>query len=189
MAEKSATRRSFGAAEGTAGLGVDIVEVDRVKRALERTPRFAERVFTEGERAYCSSKRFPERHYAARFAAKEAVSKALGTGFRGFGVSDIEVVLDEKGKPSVALHGFAAQLAAEKGIVAVHISLSHTSALAVANAVAVTAEALPRRDEHENPQQQLLKAFKDVRGVLDEIEARRTGIDPDDREDGRGNGA
>lgn len=160
-----------------AGLGVDIIEVERVMRAMQRTPRFAESVFTDDERAYCDSHAHPDRHYAARFAAKEAVAKALGTGFSGFGPHDIEVALNDKGKPVAVLAGRAAEAAEAAGVIAVHLSLSHTSELAIANAVAVTQEALPQRDERENPQERLLRAFKDVRGVLDEIDARRTGAD------------
>ena len=82
---------AFPVAEGQVGLGVDIVEIARVRRILERTPSFRERVFSEEERAYCDAAANPEVHYATRFAAKEAVVKALGTGFtRGIGVRDIE---------------------------------------------------------------------------------------------------
>lgn len=158
-----------------AGLGVDIVEVERVARACERSARFTQRVFTEGERAYCEAHGHPERHYAARFAAKEAVAKALGTGFRGFGPQDVEVVLNEKGRPGIELHGGAAAVAAEAGIIAVHVSLSHTSGMAVANAVAVTEETLPHRDKGETPQEKLFKAFKEARTLLDELDAHQRG--------------
>ena len=84
--------------EGQVGLGVDIVEIERMRRILERTPSFARKVFSEAERAYCDGKAQPEVHYATRFAAKEAVVKALGTGFsEGIGVRDIEVRRTSKG--------------------------------------------------------------------------------------------
>ena len=83
------------ALEGQVGLGVDIVEIARMRRILERTPRFRERVFSEEERAYCDATANPETHYATRFAAKEAVVKALGTGFsRGIGVRAAEKRVD-----------------------------------------------------------------------------------------------
>ncbi len=95
------------------GLGVDIIEIDRMKRILERTPSFRIRIFSEGEREYCDSKARPEVHYALRFAAKEAVLKALGIGFTGVRATDVEVAHDKKGKPIALLHGSAAKLAEE----------------------------------------------------------------------------
>jgi holo-[acyl-carrier protein] synthase len=86
------------------GIGTDIVEIDRVKDAMERTPTFKTRVFTEREIAYVEKKKMAYHSYAARFAAKEAVSKAVGTGIRGFSVLDIEILNDELGKPYVILH-------------------------------------------------------------------------------------
>ncbi|MFR4802503.1 MAG: holo-ACP synthase [Eggerthellaceae bacterium] len=82
----------------TVGLGVDIVEIARMRRVMERTPSFAAKVFTEGERAYCESKANPTTHYAARFAAKEAVCKALGSGILvdGMRMTDVEVVRDSR---------------------------------------------------------------------------------------------
>ena len=94
--------------EGQVGLGVDIVEIERMRRILARTPSFARKVFSEAERAYCDAKANPEVHYATRFAAKEAVVKALGTGFsEGIGVRDIEVRRTTKGRPYVVLTGRA----------------------------------------------------------------------------------
>ena len=78
-----------------AGIGVDIVEIDRIERILERTPSFARRVFTEEEISYCERTRRPAEHYAGRFAAREAVLKALGTGFSGgIGLKDVWVTRD-----------------------------------------------------------------------------------------------
>ena len=103
--------------DGTVGLGVDVIEIERMQRILARTKSFAAKVYSEAERAYCDKKANPAAHYATRFAAKEAVVKALGTGFSdGIWVRDIEVVRDKKGKPSVVLTGRAREVAEEQGI-------------------------------------------------------------------------
>lgn len=153
-----------------AGLGVDIVEIDRMRSALERHPRMKERLFSEEERTYCENRNRPEIHYAMRFAAKEAVLKALGTGFSGMRFRDVEVVRDERGRPVPRLAGRAAEVAEEAGVVEMHLSLSFTHANAVASAVAIT-EAMrpPREPEIETPQQRLAASFKDARALLDEI--------------------
>lgn len=119
------------------GVGVDAIEVERVRAALRRTPSLLGRLFTVGEQAACVTRCGDLRYggLAARFAAKEAVAKALGTGVRGFRWLDVEVESDEFGKPSVRLHGAAAERAADLGVAAVHLSLSHSPTLAVANAV------------------------------------------------------
>ncbi len=116
------------------GIGIDAVEVDRFRRVLGRRPGLAGRLFTDGERAGTGG-RDPAPRLAARFAAKEAVAKALGTGIRGFAFLDVEVHSDELGRPLVALHGGAARLAAQLGVDRVHLSLSTGVDLAVANAV------------------------------------------------------
>jgi holo-[acyl-carrier protein] synthase len=113
------------------GIGTDVLEVARMQAALERTPTLRDRLFTPAEQAV----RTPAR-LAARFAAKEAVAKALGTGITGFAFRDIEVVGDQDGRPEVRLHGAAAEAATARGVVRVHVSLSHTGVVAVANAVA-----------------------------------------------------
>ncbi|MBQ3302614.1 MAG: holo-ACP synthase, partial [Eggerthellaceae bacterium] len=123
--------------DGTVGLGVDIVEIERMKALLERSPAFMSRVFSADEQAYCNKKASPATHYATRFAAKEAVVKALGTGFsNGIGVRDIEVVRSSSGKPSVVLSGRAREIANELGVRELSISLSYTHAEAVACAMA-----------------------------------------------------
>jgi holo-[acyl-carrier protein] synthase len=116
------------------GIGVDIVETSRIDHSLERFgERFLHRVFTAGEIAYCQSMKFPARHFAARFAAKEAVSKAFGTGIgKAMGWKDIDVHRKESGEPFVQLNGGAKQLAEERDVTAVSISLSHTDHHAVA---------------------------------------------------------
>ncbi len=114
------------------GVGIDLVEIDRVADALRRTPSMLDRLWTPGEQQHCAG-RIPS--LAARFAAKEAVAKALGTGVRGFAFLDVEVVADELGRPSVVLHERAAAVAADRGVVVVHLSL--TTAVATAGAYAV----------------------------------------------------
>jgi holo-[acyl-carrier protein] synthase len=118
------------------GIGVDLVEVDRMRRTLARTPALVERLFTDAERAYCERRRDPTERFAARFAAKEAVMKALGVGLGAVGWHDIEVARAESGRPSVVLTGRAAALAAERGVSGWHLTLSHTSRVAEAIAVA-----------------------------------------------------
>ncbi len=115
-------------------IGIDIVEVYRMRESMTRTPRFAERVFTEGERAYCESKGAAAfQSYAGRFAAKEAFLKALKTGWRGkLTWQDIEVVSDPDGVPTLKITNEAATLMERMGATGVHISISHTKDHAVA---------------------------------------------------------
>ena len=154
-----------------AGLGVDIVEIERMEAVLARTPRFVERVFTEGERAYCERMRKPAVHYATHFAAKEAVLKALGTGFgEGIGLTDVEVTHNEKGRPIPLLHGRAAEVAAGQGVQELHLSLSRTHGTAVANAIAITEQVRPVREERVDPRKELAATFKELRGVLDDLD-------------------
>ncbi|CAI8043041.1 Holo-[acyl-carrier-protein] synthase [Geodia barretti] len=116
------------------GTGVDLIEIERVAGVLERHgERFLRRVFTPGEIAYCRG-RAP--NLAARFAAKEAVMKSLGTGFRGVGWRDVEVVRAPSGAPSPRLHGRALRRAERLGVTEIAISLSHSRGFAVAFAVA-----------------------------------------------------
>jgi holo-[acyl-carrier protein] synthase len=115
------------------GLGIDLLEIERLERALERHPRLAERLFTEAERDYAAAHARPGRHLAARFAAKEAVVKALGLS-GGFGLREIEVIADEP--PTVSLSGRAAEAA---GGDRVEISLTHSRDFAAAVAIVDTA--------------------------------------------------
>lgn len=115
------------------GVGVDVMEIDRFAEALARRPRLAERCFTEAEAAYCAAKPFPPQHFAARFAAKEAVGKALGRGMTRW--REVEVVRG-RGVPTVALHGHYAQWATRLGVTRIHLSLTHSRGVAVAVAVA-----------------------------------------------------
>ncbi len=120
-------------------VGLDFVEVARVRVMLEKSgDQFKSRVFTEGEVAYCDSCASPAMHYAARFAAKEAVAKALGTGLaEGVFWREIEVRRDAKGAPTIMLHGGAAVKARELGIYDWRVSLTHTADMAGASVAAV----------------------------------------------------
>jgi holo-[acyl-carrier protein] synthase len=121
------------------GIGIDVVEVDRIESAIVRHGEpFLARLFTDAERAYCAAQKREALHYAARFAAKEAVSKALGTGIGGeAGWLDLEVIRDPSGAPKLALHGAAAEFAKGRGISEIQISLTHAKDYAAANAVAL----------------------------------------------------
>ena len=119
------------------GIGVDLCEVDRMRRALERTPTLRDRVFTDAEQGYCDQRRDPTERYAARFAAKEAVLKALQVGVGACSWREIEVVRADGGAPSLLLHGRAQGLATERGVQRWLLTLSHTHRLAEAIAVAL----------------------------------------------------
>jgi holo-[acyl-carrier protein] synthase len=117
------------------GVGIDAVEVARFRTVLARTPSMSERLFTPGELAYATKANDPTERLAARFAAKEAVLKAMGLGLGACGWHDIEVVRAESGAPSLLLTGRAVALAAERGVQRWHLSLTHTTILAEAIAV------------------------------------------------------
>ena len=120
------------------GHGIDAAEVARIGAMIDRHgDRFLDRCFTKGERTYADASKRRVEHYAARFAAKEAILKCLGTGWsRGVAWTDAEVVREPSGKPGVALHGVAAKIADELGIARWSLSLTHTSELAFASAIA-----------------------------------------------------
>ena len=154
-----------------AGVGVDIVEISRMEKILSRTPRFALRVFTDEEREYCEHSTRPAAHYACRFAAREAVLKALGCGFgKGVRCDDVSVSRDAAGRPQAVLKGRAAEVAQERGVLSVAISLSFTREMAVANAVATTAETAPKVDDARDPRRELAESFKEARSIIDELE-------------------
>lgn len=156
--------------ESPHSIGVDIVEIERMRSILERTPSFKKRVFSEEERAYCEKTARPECHYATRFAAKEAVLKALGTGFsEGIGVRDVEVAINAKGKPQVKLYKRAAEKARELDIKDIPISLSYTQDDAVACALALVSEPEDETPKPQDPLQDLHRQFKEVRSMLDEL--------------------
>jgi len=117
------------------GLGIDLADIERVGRVLERYPRFADRCFTDHEREYAFRFAKPERRLAARFAGKEAVMKSLGVGWRQIGWQDIEIT--GGGKPTVRMTGAAASRAATLGVVEVLVTITHTDVTAMVMAVAV----------------------------------------------------
>jgi holo-[acyl-carrier protein] synthase len=121
------------------GIGIDVVEVGRIEVAISSLgDAFLERLFTSREREYCGKQKRPALHYAARFAAKEAVSKALGTGIGGqAGWLDMEVERAESGAPKMVFSGNAADFLVSSGIAEVQVSLTHAKEYAAANAVAV----------------------------------------------------
>lgn len=118
-------------------IGIDIIEVYRIRETLERTQRFAARVFTERERAYCEAKGVTAaQSYAARFAAKEAFLKALRTGWRGrITWHDIEIVSNEAGVPNLEIRGEARKILENLDANQIHLSLSHTAEHAVAQVI------------------------------------------------------
>jgi holo-[acyl-carrier protein] synthase len=120
----------------TVAIGVDVVDLDRFEAVMARQNTFLDRVFTPGEREYCDrAKAAPVRcqRYAARFAAKEAVMKALGCGLGAYGFHDVEVARDDdSGEPSLVVSGKAAVLADERGVTSWALSLSHSDVVAIA---------------------------------------------------------
>lgn len=126
-----------GRVAGVIGVGIDAVELDRFRRSLTRTPRLAERLFTDEERAYADLRNDPTERLAARFAAKEATMKAMGVGLWRFSFQDVEVVRAPTGAPSLLLHGKAAELAGELGISEWRLSITHTERTAHAIAIAL----------------------------------------------------
>lgn len=119
------------------GIGTDVVDVDRLRAVLERTPSFAARVFADDERAYADAAADPAERYAARFAAKEAVLKSLGLGLGGLPLREVAVVRAESGAPGIRLVDRAASIAAAHGVDRLLLSLSHAGGVAVATVVAI----------------------------------------------------
>lgn len=119
------------------GIGVDLVEVDRMRTVLARTPTMVEKLFTAGERAYAEAANDPTERYAARFAAKEAVMKALGVGLGAVDWHDIEVVRTDRGAPELDVSGRAGELAAHAGVTRWLLTMTHTTTMAEAIAVAL----------------------------------------------------
>ncbi|MGW5555869.1 holo-ACP synthase [Micromonospora sp. NPDC003944] len=133
--------RISAAADGVAGqvvgrvvvcAGADLVDIDDIRGLLARQPRFADRYFTADERAYCLLRRDPAERFAVRFAAKEAVVKALGTGLTGVALREIEVLRHHSGQPALALAGRAAALAEAAGVHSWLVTLTHSRQLAYA---------------------------------------------------------
>lgn len=108
------------------GTGIDIIEVDRVKKQISKGDGFREEIFTKREIGYCESKKNKAQHYAVRFAAKEAFFKAIGTGWRdGVKFIEIEILNNELGKPEIVLHGKTKKISELNAINNIHVSLSH----------------------------------------------------------------
>ncbi len=119
------------------GIGTDILEVARIGKIMQRDIGFREKIFTAGEIAYCETKKYKYENYAARFSAKEAFMKAVGTGWRfGIRFADIEVYHDEFGKPLIRLYGKAEELCSIEGISKIHVSLSHLKEIVTAIVIA-----------------------------------------------------
>ena len=118
------------------GIGTDIIEVSRIQKVMERDLGFREKIFSEGEIAYCERMKNKYQHYAARFSAKEAFMKALGTGWRdGIRFVEIEITHDPLGKPLLVLTGKAKELAGKAGMGEMHVTLSHVKEVASAMVV------------------------------------------------------
>ena len=170
----------------TVGLGVDIVDVTRMRDILNKTPNFIEHTYTSQEAEYCQkSSRFVE-HYATHFAAKEAVLKALGCGFsEGVSPKDVEVLHDDKGKPYVELHGRVKGIAEELKIKDLPISLSFTNTEAVGFAIALTEESAFENEvlkKSKDPMAELTKQFKEAKKILEEA-PKELPNDPSNNED------
>jgi holo-[acyl-carrier protein] synthase len=120
------------------GTGLDIVEIDRIKNSLKKySPKFEQKIFTSNEIDYCESQRDPAKHFAARFAVKEAVSKCMGTGITGaLGFKDMEVINEKTGKPILVMTGKGKELFKKLELKSIHISISHDSTHAIAHAIA-----------------------------------------------------
>jgi holo-[acyl-carrier protein] synthase len=128
------------------GIGVDAVDIDRFRQVLARRPGVARRLFTAAERDYAQKSVDPAQRLAVRFAAKEAALKALGCGIGSAAFAEIEVVRNGDGAPQLRLHGEAAKLASHRGVKRWHLSLTHTSEIAIASAVAEGAGPTPEQD-------------------------------------------
>lgn len=114
------------------GIGIDAVEVARMRDVMARTPGFAKRVFTDDEIATLAKREDPAPSFAARFAAREAVMKALGVGLGAFDLHDVSVERTQSGEPRLVVRGRAAELAQERGITTWFVSLTHTESVAMA---------------------------------------------------------
>jgi holo-[acyl-carrier protein] synthase len=123
------------------GIGTDLMEVGRIQKAIEQEFGLRENLFTETEIAYCEGMKNKFQHYAARYAAKESLLKALGTGWRnGIKFLDIEIYNDKLGNPFIRLTGIAAEMIKSENINQIHVSLSHTNDMAMATVILEKAE-------------------------------------------------
>lgn len=129
------------------GIGIDLVEIDRFRRTLERRPSLIDRIFTAGEREYALRRNDPTERFAARFAAKEAALKSMGAGIGAVDWHDLEITRDDDGKPSLVVSGRAAELAEDLGIVGFELSITHTDSLAQAEVIALGAAGQRRMSQ------------------------------------------
>lgn len=143
------------------GIGIDVVEVERIAAAIERHGEaLLARLFTPDERAYCAAKATPAIHFAARFAAKEAIAKALGTGIGAHANwLDLEITHDANGAPRVLLHGQAAAFASVHGLTEIQISLTHAKAYAAANAIVLKTEDHKTEDRRQESRDKTYECF------------------------------
>lgn len=121
-------------------IGVDIIEIYRIKELMDNNKRFLEKIFTSREVDYFQSKGFKAETIAGNFAAKEAISKSIGTGIRKFNLKDIEILRDNLGKPIVKTYNNFNQICIDYNVLEIKVSISHCKDYAVANAIAITKE-------------------------------------------------
>jgi len=121
-------------------IGIDIIEIERIKEAINNNPRFLNKIFTDDEIKYFESKGFKPESIAGNFAAKEAVSKAIGRGIRDFNFKDIEVLRNELGKPIVKTYNNLQQICIDYNVLEIKVSISHCKEYAVANAMTIIKE-------------------------------------------------
>ena len=121
-------------------IGIDIIEIERIKEAINNNPRFLNKIFTDDEVKYFESIGFKPESIAGNFAAKEAISKAIGTGIRDFNFKDIEVLRNELGKPIVKTYNNLQQICIDYNVLEIKVSISHCKEYAVANAMTIIKE-------------------------------------------------
>ncbi|WP_042277992.1 holo-ACP synthase [[Clostridium] dakarense] len=121
-------------------IGVDIIEIERIRNILENNPRFLDKIFTKNEIDYFKSKGFKAETIAGNFAAKEAVSKSIGTGIRNYNFNDIEVLRNDLGKPVVKTYNNLRQICIDYNVLEIKVSISHCKEYAVANAMTIIKE-------------------------------------------------
>jgi len=151
------------------GIGSDLVELDRFRSTLDRTPGIVRRVFTGDEYAYCTARSDPTERFAVRFAAKEAVLKAMGKGIFSFSLREIEVLRDdESGAPSLRLHAKAAARASEIGVADWRLTMTHTDRLAQATALALARPDAPslRLEVFSTDMERTVAFYEDVLGFV-----------------------
>lgn len=156
--------------DGRVLVGVNVVDLGRLNRVLERTPSFIKHCFTEAEQAACKAMPAPQMGYASRFAAKIAVCKALEVeGASYICPRCIEISQSAKGKPGAKLSGRIASIAETLGVIEIPLSFSYTHSEAAACAMAITKDSVSKAKERVDQKQELAKRFREARSVLDEL--------------------